>query len=211
MDKICGNCVYYRPKDSENGYCIMEEFNVKRMRTACFDTIAHGRFKLVEQIKEPMEERDKAFGYPISIDVTEPKKAYIIVSGEYSDFGINAVFLDKGEAERAAEIVNRRDPNNGPYDIQEWPIGLSFNPETESLYSVTFYNGEIDNVGLVRGPLLTFLKTNVVGQWNVYKYKYNDSHCCEHIIYVYARDEEHAKKIAADIFAKWKAEQEGIT
>lgn len=158
-----------------------------------------------------MEELDKALGYPISIPVAkpEPQKVYIIVSGEYSDFGINAVFLDKKEAERAAEIANRRDPNHGPYDIQEWPIGLSFNPEIESLYFVSFYKGAVDKVTLSAGQLLTTIKTNEVGPWNVYRYQ--DGHYLEHRVYVYARDEEHAKKIATDLFAKFRAEQEGIT
>lgn len=192
MDTICGNCVYYRATNGENGYCIMEELNVTRTRQACYDAVRHGRMKSsAEPIKEP-----------------KPQKAYVIVSGEYSDFGINAVFLDKCEAERAVEIANRRDPHND-YRIQEWPIGLSFNPETDSLYFVSFYKGAVDEVKQQSTPFLTTIETNVVSPWNVYKYK--DGKYYEHRMYVYARDEEHAKKKAADIFAKWKAEQEGIT
>lgn len=219
MDRICVNCAYFQPevKCSENtvgysgyGTCLNSRNSGRTAVSVCGTDLACRSGVMVDKtVRRPSkDELEKALNYPVKIDVSEPKKAYIIVSGEYSDFGINAVFLNKAEAERAVEIANRRDPHQG-YSIQEWPIGLSFNPETDSLYFVSFYKGAVNEVKQCTLPYLTTMATNVVQPWNVYKYR--DGKYYEHRMYIYARDEEHAKKKAADIFAKWKAEQEGIT
>lgn len=192
MDMICGNCVYYRTKDVEHGYCIMEELNVMRTRTACHDAIAHGRLKSVAQVADPVKP-------------PEPQKAYVIVSGEYSDYTVNAVFLDKEEAERAAEIANRK--GGCFYDdhrVLEFNIGVPCDLEKFDLYSA-YFNKEGH---VTHASKHSWLFSDEVNQVRVLTGPYRNNDYC---IDVYATDEEHAKKIAADIFAKWKAEKEGIT
>lgn len=134
----------------------------------------------------------------------KPKKAYVIVSGEYSDYTVNAVFLDKEEAERAAEIANRKGGFwNDDHRVLEFDIGVPCDLEKFDLYSAYLdkdghvtnankhswlFSDEVNRVIMLTGP-----------------YRENDYN-----IEVYATDAEHAKKIAADIFAKWKAEKEGV-
>ena len=190
METICGNCVYYRVKNGENGYCIMEEKNTTQHHQACYDTIRHGRFKSAGTLVKDKE--------------PEPKKAYVIVSGEYSDYTVNAVFLDKGEAERAAEIANRKGGSwYGDHRVLEFDIGVPCDLEKFDLYS-----SYLDKDGHVtHASKHSWLFSDETNKVRVLTGPYRKHDCC---IDVYATDEEHAKKIAADIFAKWKAEKEGI-
>lgn len=135
----------------------------------------------------------------------KPKKAYVIVSGEYSDYTVNAVFLDKEEAERAAEIANRK--GGAWYDdhrVLEFDIGVPCDLEKFDLYSAY-----LDKDGHVtHASKHSWLFSDELNQVHVLTGPYRKN---DYRIEVYATDEEHAKKIAADIFAKWKAEKEGIT
>lgn len=133
------------------------------------------------------------------------QKAYVIVSGEYSDYTVNAVFLDKEEAERAAEIANRK--GGCWYDdhrVLEFDIGVPCDLEKFDLYSAY-----LDKEGHVtHASKCSWLFSDEINKVRVFTGPYRQS---DYRIDVYATDAEHAKKIAADIFAKWKAEQEGIT
>lgn len=134
----------------------------------------------------------------------KPKKAYVIVSGEYSDFTVNAVFLDKKEAERTAEIANRKGGCwNDDHRVLEFDIGVPCDLEKFDLYSAY-----LDKDGHVTHTSKhSWLFSDELNQVHALTGPYRNHDYC---IDVYATDEEHAKKIAADIFAKWKAEQEGI-
>lgn len=48
--------------------------------------------------------------------------AYIVTSGEYSDYGINWVFLDKDLAEAAARRVSPNPDEYGAYRVEEYEI-----------------------------------------------------------------------------------------
>ncbi len=188
MDQICGNCVYYRAIDIEHGYCIMEEKNTTQHHQACYDTIIHGRFKSdAKPVKEP-----------------EPQKAYVIVCGEYSDYEVCGVFLNKEEAERAVEIANRKSTWYKDHRILEFYIGVPKNFENCRLYTVW-----IDKEGhVIEATMNSWMFTEDL---NTVLQLTGNFRRSEYRIRVYATDEEYAKKIASDIFAKWKAEKEGIT
>ena len=52
---------------------------------------------------------------------TEPV-VYVVTSGEYSDYGIQAVFLDKAEAESYHADLQKSSPHDSPR-IEEWAVG----------------------------------------------------------------------------------------
>lgn len=62
-------------------------------------------------------------------------KIYIVTSGEYSDYSINAVFTDKAKAEAFVEIKNRGSRWSS-CDIEEWDADEELPFEA---YSVRYY------------------------------------------------------------------------
>lgn len=163
-----------------------------------------------KEIWEMLSDEEKArvellLGHRPSFVEEKPKKAYVIVSGEYSDYTVNAVFLDKEEAERAAEIANRKGGCwYNDHRVLEFDIGVPCDLEKFDLYSAYF-----DKDGHVTyASKHSWLFSDEVNEVHALTGPYRNHDYC---IDVYATDEEHAKKIAADIFAKWKAEKEGIT
>lgn len=49
-------------------------------------------------------------------------KVYLVTSGSYSDYGVNAVFLDKAEAEQYAAELNKC-AGHDDADVDEWDVG----------------------------------------------------------------------------------------
>ena len=133
------------------------------------------------------------------------KKVYIVTSGEYSDYRINAVFSSRKLAEKYIELQTRvgywyfEVPRIEEYTLDELPIY----PKEKSHYRVSLELGtgnllDIDLTNLDSDKVLNFTVVNRSDKAN------------EIWVYCWAKDEEHAKKIAYDVRTKVLAEKENL-
>ena len=125
----------------------------------------------------------------------ENKFVYVITKGDYSDYHICAVTMDYERAERMKKLYSER------YDearIEKYV--LDEDKTTGSIYYVEFKN---DGSAAIRMNEYTeydnYDNGPVVDSW------YNPIR-----VFVRAKDEDHALKIAQDKYAEWKAEKAGI-
>ena len=134
-------------------------------------------------------------------------KVYIITAGSYSDYHIVAVFADKNEAERFRDAQNEKAKwDSQECRIGEYPIGADISLAGKELYCAdenkrgeiyAYFAGEkiqdySDEISIVKDDCGT-LKCYIAVDMN----------CDE--------PEEHARKVAADLFAEYRARKEGIT
>lgn len=120
---------------------------------------------------------------------------YVITKGAYSDYHICAVTMDKDRAERIKELCSEGwgEANIEKYVLDEAKTaGRVYYVEFENDAPVEIHIDEYDGFGdYDKGP--------VVASW------YEPIR-----VFVRAKDEDHALKIAQDEYAKWKAEKAGI-
>ena len=62
------------------------------------------------------------------------KKVYVVTSGHYSDYGIEAVFLNKKEAEKYVERMNNINSEYDKCKIEIWDTGISKDSEYYNKY-----------------------------------------------------------------------------
>lgn len=134
-------------------------------------------------------------------------KVYIITAGTYSDYHIVAVFTEQAEAEQFRDTYNSRiSYSSEECEIEEYPIGADISLAGKELYCARKgVSGEIytwdtcepilehaDDLGIVK--------------------RYNKVLECYVAVPMNQDDpEEYARKVAADLFAEYKARKEGIT
>lgn len=125
----------------------------------------------------------------------ENKFVYVITKGRYSDYHICAITMDENRAERMKKLYSDR------YDearIETYV--LDEDKTTGSIYYVEFEN---DGPAAVRMNEYTeydnYDNGPVVDSW------YNPIR-----VYVRAKDEAYALKVAQDKYAEWKAEKAGV-
>lgn len=125
---------------------------------------------------------------------------YVITAGEYSDYSIYGVAVDKTIAQQIADRVNKfwsdesEIANIEEYDTDSWMEIIA----TGNMYEV-------------------FKRVGAGGRLDVYEAKYDIESSYkdrnkvkklyrnrEIMVTVVARNEEHAKKIAADLFAEYE-------
>ena len=122
-------------------------------------------------------------------------KVYVITKGSYSDYHICAVTLDRSRAEKLKKLFGER------YDeatIEEYILNEC--KENGNMYYVDFPDDAPPTIGLDEYDG-SYLSENVpcVLDW------YNPIR-----VFVRAKDEQHAMKVAQDEYAKWKAAEEGV-
>lgn len=138
-------------------------------------------------------------------------KVYVITNGEYSDYQICAVTLDKEQAELLkirysdkydTAYIEEYDTDDYKMEVDDiykhmYRISFNINHEIASCCTCSYINvkhGEVDDRST----------------W----FKYSDSRrsCFNYnvTVFVEAEDEDHAKKIAKDIYMKWLAEQNDL-
>lgn len=127
-------------------------------------------------------------------------KAYVITKGEYSDYKIYAVTLDKEQAELLkAEYSDKWDEAFiEEYDTDNsW---LEVSDDYKPIWNVEFWrhNNEITRCYKISHDNVRHGEI-CASKW------LNETH-----VFVEAKDEEHAKKIATDIYMKWLAEQNDL-
>ena len=149
---------------------------------------------------------------------------YIITSGEYSDYGVRAVTLNKDKAELLKKMYMAKGYNY--VEIEEWEeddTGDVFTPKEEMTEPVEYYQVRIsrtDSCGI------RISRTDSCGSFVITKYRFEhkppqgefkwawnkEDHIDTDVYYVdvEAKDKEHAMKIAQDMYAKARAEYYGI-
>ena len=128
--------------------------------------------------------------------MSEPKKVYVITRGAYSDYHICAATLDKDTAEKLAKKYSEESWDNA---VIEEHVLEDFTEGERFMYCVSF-----GNYGMSCSFEEYEHKENIVYHKN--KRTGEDSM----IVYVKAKDEEHAKKIAQDRRAEYLAKKEGV-
>ena len=123
--------------------------------------------------------------------------AYIVVSGQYSDWQIDGVYLDKEKAEKFRDMRNSYQPFNESYIIEK-PIKEDLELSELEVFEYTF---AIENDTLV-------LQRQIV-ETEYYPeppYVMGDSV----IVKLRENNQDKAFKIACDTLAKQRAEEEGL-
>ena len=125
-------------------------------------------------------------------------KVYVITCGEYSDYQICAVTLDKKQAEllKAKYSDKWEEACIEVYDTDNYKIEVS--EDYKPMWKVKFCGNEMRGCYAFTGESV---KHGTV---------YNSGWCGTIYVYVNAKDEEHARKIAKDIYMKWLAEQNDL-
>lgn len=132
----------------------------------------------------------------------EEVKVYVVSTGEYSDWSIECICSTREKAQLVVDQIKKESKVYGGYpepnDIDEYE--LDFFPDGIkaglNLYGVT---GDLDfkTVG-VSPEVVRYACDKVVVCGLPGKERFS--------VDVYARDEDHAKKIALEKFIQWKAE-----
>ena len=122
------------------------------------------------------------------------KKIYIVTSGEYSDYGIDAVFTDKEPAEKFIKEQKG--------EIEVWEANeYTKIPQNRDVYQVIIYvdNGEIQGMEKTNSFWHDALNDNMFF-WR----KIHDIERGRLVIYCFAKDREHAIKIANEKRVQYK-------
>ena len=119
-------------------------------------------------------------------------KIYVVTQGDYSDYHIVAVCTKKASAERIKNLLTDGwcDPEIEEYESDVYDI----NPTYKAYHVVIWKNGDIKCEEEYNSYCAE--DVNEYKDWFVYD--------------VFAKDEEHAKKIALDKIAEYKAKKKGL-
>lgn len=118
-------------------------------------------------------------------------KVYVVTQGRYSSYRIVGISLDRELAERAAEFRMKQGWHD-QVQVDEWETD-EFNKQAFTcLYEVWFSS---DNGSIILCEEQPWLDQEVTTKF---------------VVYVFAENEEQAKKIAIDRRAMYIAEKEGI-
>lgn len=129
-------------------------------------------------------------------------KLYAVTCGEYSDYHIVTLCSDKTKAEEIVELLNRDEPCYEAI-VEEYEDGIRFNLNRD-IYDVCLDENGLDVELLDTHEKLETLKDEELNEvvYTPYFKRYR--------VKVETTNEEIAKKIACDLIAEFKANQEGI-
>ena len=120
-------------------------------------------------------------------------KIYIITKGCYSDYHICAVTMDKSRAEKLKRLFDGRWEEAA---IEEYTLDEA--KKNEYVYYIDFQDNSSPQIYIDEYSGFVNSTPYVIYEYPAVR------------VYVHAKDEKHAMKIAQDEYARWKAEQEGI-
>lgn len=126
----------------------------------------------------------------------EPKKVYVITKGTYSDYHICAVTLDK---DTAVKLAKKYSEESWDEAVIEEHVLEDFTEGERFMYCVSFgdYGMSCNFEEYEHKEYIACYKNKRTGKDRM-------------IVYVKAKDEEHAKKIAQDRRAEYLANKEGV-
>lgn len=129
---------------------------------------------------------------------------YVITSGKYSDYGIDAVTLNKEEANKMIELFP--DERIEEYDTDNFPRIITNDP-----YWHCEYNLQTD---IDRESIVIYREDHYShSDFKILNKVYNKTYLGKNYgfaTFIQAKDRDHAAKIFYDKVAEWKAEQKGI-
>jgi hypothetical protein len=137
----------------------------------------------------------------ITPEETKMKTVYILTEGSYSDYHIVATFSTKELAEEAQKHCPNSDIEEYELDALEIPEhppghtawGVHINAKTNT---INWTNQQTSLGGYFKPNEKYYEGGGVSGELNTF------------IVYCWARDKEHAEKIALDKYYQWKWEKE---
>lgn len=142
-------------------------------------------------------------------------KVWLVSSGSYSDYGINAAFSTEEKANEAAALWNKRKGYNDEYYVEDYDLDPALYPAGDPGKVMGFWVSIALNGGRTttysdrewdetepRVSLVTFETPPQYANIDYYRVLVTYEECRD--------DPERAKKIGQDRLARWKAEQEGI-
>lgn len=133
-------------------------------------------------------------------------KVYVLTTGEYSDYHIIYVTLDKEKAENFVNDTNKYVDKNWGYNI------VNLEEYDTDVLDFVYDNDKIWYAKKLQGEIEISFDEEVIGnpyfdeKVNVVKDSWDGGLC----VYVSAKDSDHAFKIACDLFAQYEAIKEGI-
>lgn len=138
-------------------------------------------------------------------------KVFIITQGEYSDYSIRAVSLDKGDAERKCALLNRNVSCGEYCEIEEYDtddMTVDTAEEVKKKFEMSV-DGKTGEITWFSELYLTLEDCNSVGFYKEYDFV-SDKHIKVVAALPTSTTEEQAKKIMLDRVAKFKAERAGL-
>lgn len=138
-------------------------------------------------------------------------KVYVITRGEYSDYGICAVSLDKDDAERKCALLNRNVYCGEYCEIEEYDtddMTVDTAEEVKKKFEMSV-DGKTGEITWFSELYLTFEDYNSVGFYKEYDF-ISDKHIKVVATLPTSTTEEQAKKIMIDRVEKFKAERAGL-
>lgn len=124
-------------------------------------------------------------------------KAYVITKGEYSDYHICAVTLDEDKAEPLKKLFT--DEWHEAY-VEEYEVDAHFPIDYPYFLVYKYSDGRID-----------IKETETCDyDYGVVRKCHNNKDGTFYVVSLKAKDKDHAKKIALDKIAKYKAEKLGL-
>lgn len=134
-------------------------------------------------------------------------KVYIITAGSYSDYHIVAVFLEKAKAEQFQDMHNSRACySSQECRIEEYSIGADM-----SLAGKRLYCAYVNSIGSIYAYDNCEAALNRADEIGIVKEEQGRLECFIAVPMNADEPEEYAQKVAADLFAEYKARKEGIT
>lgn len=124
---------------------------------------------------------------------------YLVTSGAYSDYGVDAVFLEEKKAMLYCAVRNIKQPDS--FRIEEYET-LDDNINTDGQNVAYGYHIVLGSFHTwrVESKFITFLKPSHMNE-----------KATEAYVYLTQNDEDKAIKIAQDMAAEAKAKKEGLT
>lgn len=122
------------------------------------------------------------------------KTIYILTAGEYSDYHIVATFSTKELAEEAMKLICEysqiKEYELDSLTIPEHPPGhTAWYVRIDTKTGILAYTNKVDVLNMNFSPSAKFFAT-----------------CSKYVVECWARDKEHAEKIALDKYYQWKYE-----
>lgn len=140
-------------------------------------------------------------------------KVYVVTSGEYSSYGIEAIFLTREKAELYCANHNVIEEYTW-YDIEEYDtMDDSLEGADEEFCYRYYINPQYKNPYVAEPTVMRWSEAEKdrerQREWNDTRYgRFPRS---QMFVYAYKPNKSQAVKIVQDRYAKWKAEKEGLT
>lgn len=144
-------------------------------------------------------------------------KVYIVTEGEYSEYHIEGVFLDKKKAEEYCALMNRNDygwmPSAAVEEYTTEDDSINTGGTARWLYS---FRPSLKTIDISHKTMKPWETPRIVGYDKILTIEpdRNTLYACGYVYITFTlseRNDSKAKKIAYDALAEYKANQEGIT